>query len=104
MAAKIRKGDKVIVLAGRDKGRSGEVIEVRPDQDRALVRGINLVKRHQKQSAQHEGGIISKESPVHVSKIAHVDPKSDGPTRIGFKMVDGRMVRYAKKSGEMIDV
>lgn len=107
MAAKIRKGDKVIVLAGRDKGRSGEVIEVRPDQDRALVRGINLVKRHRKQSAQHEGGIISKESPVHLSNLALADPKDGKPTRIGFKFVGAgenrRKVRVAKRSGVEID-
>jgi len=74
MAAKIRKGDKVVVLTGRDKGRTGEVIEVRPDQDRALVRGVNMVKRHQKQTPQREGGIISKEAPIHLSNIAIADP------------------------------
>src|SRR5258706_15123414 len=86
MAAKIRKGDKVIVLAGRDKGRSGEGIELRPDKDRALVRCINLVKRHQKQSAQHEGGIISKESHVHLAKLALAEPKDGKTTRIGFNV------------------
>ena len=93
MAAKIRKGDKVIVLTGRDKGRTGEVIEVRPDEDRALVRGVNMVKRHQKQTAQQEGGIISKEAPVHLSNLALADPKDGKPTRVGFKIVgegDGR--------------
>ncbi len=107
MAAKIRKGDKVIVLAGRDRGRSGEVIEVRPDEGRALVRGVNMVKRHQKQSAQQEGGIISKESPVHVSNLALADPKDNKPTRIGFKFVgegeSRRKVRVAKRSGVEID-
>ena len=104
MAAKIRKGDKVIVLAGRDKGRSGEVIEVRPDDDRALVRGVNMVKRHQRQTAQQEGGIISKELPVHLSNIAIADPKDGKPTRIGFKIgSDGRKVRIAKRSGAEID-
>ena len=78
MAAKIRKGDKVIVLTGRDKGRTGEVIEVRPDQDRALVRGINMVKRHQRQTAQQEGGIVSKESSVHLSNLAVADAKRSG--------------------------
>ena len=87
MAAKIRKGDKVVVLTGRDKGRTGEVIAVRPDQDRALVRGINMVKRHQRQTAQQEGGIISKESTVHLSNLAVADPKDGKPTRIGFKFV-----------------
>ena len=104
MAAKIRKGDTVTVLTGRDKGRSGEVIEVRPAESRALVRGINMVKRHQKQTAQQEGGIISKESPVHVSNVAIADPKDGKPTRVGFKiMPDGRKVRVAKRSGAEID-
>ena len=103
MAAKIRKGDKVVVLAGRDKGRTGEVIEVRPDQDRALVRGINMVKRHQRQTAQQEGGIISKESTVHLSNIAYVG-KDGKATRIGFKIhADGKKVRVAKSSGAEID-
>ena len=107
MAAKIRKGDKVIVLSGRDKGRTGEVIEVRPDQDRALVRGVNMVKRHQRQTAQQEGGIISKESSVHLSNLAVADPKDGKPTRVGFKFVgEGgarRKVRIAKRSGVEID-
>ena len=104
MAAKIRKGDKVIVLAGRDKGRTGEVIEVRPDDDRALVRGINMVKRHQRQTAQQEGGIVSKESTVHLSNLAVADPKDGKPTRIGFKIqADGKKVRIAKISGAEID-
>ena len=104
MAAKIKKGDKVIVLAGRDKGRSGEVIEVRPSDDRALVRGVNMVKRHQRQTAQQEGGIISKELPVHLSNIALADPKDGKPTRVGFKIGnDGRKVRVAKRSGAEID-
>ena len=107
MAAKIRKGDKVIVLTGRDTGRTGEVIEVRVGEDRALVRGVNLVKRHQKQSPQHEGGIISKEATVHLSNLALADPKDGKPTRIGFKFVgegdDRRKVRVAKRSGVEID-
>ena len=107
MAAKIRKGDKVIVLAGRDKGRTGEVIEVRPDEERALVRGVNLVKRHQKQSPQQEGGIVSKEATVHLSNLALADPKDGKPTRIGFKFVgegdSRRKVRVAKRSGVEID-
>ena len=104
MAAKIRKGDKVVVLAGRDKGRSGEVIEVRPDESRALVRGINMVKRHQRQTAQQEGGIISKELPVHLSNIALADPKDGKPTRVGFKVQpDGKKIRVAKRSGAEID-
>jgi large subunit ribosomal protein L24 len=107
MAAKIRKGDKVIVLAGRDKGRTGEVIEVRPVEERALVRGVNLVKRHQKQSPQQEGGIVSKEATVHLSNLALADPKDGKPTRIGFKFVgegdSRRKVRVAKRSGVEID-
>ena len=103
MAAKIRKGDKVVVLSGRDKGRTGEVFEVRPDANKALVRGVNLVKRHQKQSQTQEGGIISKESPIHLSNIAIVG-KDGKPTRIGFKIhADGKKVRFAKRSGAEID-
>jgi large subunit ribosomal protein L24 len=104
MAAKIKKGDKVVVLTGRDRGRTGEVIEVRPTEGRALVRGVNLVKRHQKQSAQQEGGIISKEAPIHLSNIAYADPKDGKPTRIGFKVLSGgKKVRVAKRSGAEID-
>ena len=104
MAAKIRKGDKVVVLAGRDKGRTGEVISVRPSEGRALVRGVNVVKRHQKQSANQEGGIISKESPIHLSNIAIADPKDGKPTRVGFKIqADGKKIRVAKRSGAEID-
>ena len=104
MAAKIRKGDKVVVLTGRDKGRTGEVIEVRTDAGRALVRGVNMVKRHQKQSAQQEGGIISKEAPLHLSNIAVADPKDGKPTRVGFKVQpDGKKIRIAKRSGAEID-
>jgi large subunit ribosomal protein L24 len=104
MAAKIKKGDTVIMRTGRDKGRSGEVIEVRPSEDRALVRGINLVKRHQKQTAAQDGGIISKEAPVHLSNLALADPKDGKPTRVGFRvMPDGRKVRIAKRSGVEID-
>jgi large subunit ribosomal protein L24 len=104
MAAKIRKGDKVIVLTGRDKGRTGEVIEVRPEQDRALVRGVNMVKRHQRQTAGQEGGIISKEAPIHLSNLAYADPKDGKATRVGFKVLeDGRKVRFAKRSGDLID-
>jgi large subunit ribosomal protein L24 len=103
MAAKIRKGDKVVVLSGRDKGRSGEVYEVRPAEGTALVRGINMVKRHQKQTANQEGGIISKEAPVHLSNVAYVG-KDGKPTRIGFKILaGGKKVRIAKSSGAEID-
>ena len=103
MAAKIRKGDKVVVLNGRDKGRTGEVFEVRPADNKALVRGINLVKRHQKQTQAQEGGIISKESPIHLSNIALTDD-SGKPTRVGFKINnDGKKIRFAKRSGVNID-
>ena len=103
MAAKIRKGDKVIVLSGRDKGRTGEVFEVRPDQAKALVRGINMSKRHQKQTQNQEGGIISKEQPIHLSNLAYVG-KDGKPTRIGFKVrSDGTKVRVAKRTGAEID-
>ena len=107
MAARIRKGDKVVVLTGRDRGRTGEVIEVRPAEGRALGRGVNMVKRHQKQSAQQEGGIISKEAAVHLSNLALADPKDGKATRVGFKFVgegdDRRKVRVAKRSGVEID-
>jgi large subunit ribosomal protein L24 len=107
MAARIRKGDKVVVLSGRDKGRSGEVIEVNPRAERALVRGVNMVKRHQKQTAQQEGGIISKEMTIHLSNIALADPKDGKATRVGFKTIgqgdDRRLVRVAKRSGVEID-
>ena len=107
MAAKIKKGDKVVVIAGRDKGRSGEVIEMRRDDGRLLVRGVNMVKRHQRQTAQQEGGIISKEAPIHLSNVALADPKDGKPTRVGFKFVgegdSRRKVRVAKRSGVEID-
>ena len=103
MAAKIRKGDKVVVLTGRQKGMTGEVFEVRPGEGRALVRGVNLVKRHQKQTPQQEGGIVSKEAPIHLSNLAYVD-KDGKPTRIGFKVrSDGTKVRVAKRTGAEID-
>jgi large subunit ribosomal protein L24 len=104
MAAKIRKGDKVVVITGRDKGRVGEVVEVRVAEARALVRGVNIVKRHQRQSARQQGGIVSKELPVHLSNLAIADPKDGKPTRVGFKIGnDGRKVRIAKRSGAEID-
>ncbi|MBV8963415.1 MAG: 50S ribosomal protein L24 [Hyphomicrobiales bacterium] len=104
MAAKIKKGDKVVVLAGRDRGRNGEVIRMFPTEQRALVRGVNMVRRHQKQSAQAEGGIISKEASIHLSNLAIADPKDGKATRVGFKFLeDGRKVRFAKRSGDLID-
>jgi large subunit ribosomal protein L24 len=105
MTAKIRKGDRVVVTTGRDKGRKGEVLRVYPKEDRALVSGVNVVKRHQRQTAKVQGGIVNKESPVHLSNLALVDPKSGEATRVGFKILsDGRKVRIAKRSGEVIDV
>ena len=104
MAAKIKKGDKVVVLTGRDKGRTGEVVRVMPRETRALVRGVNMVKRHQRQTQSQEAGIISKEAPVHLSNLAVADPKDGKPTRVGFKVLeDGRKVRVAKRSGDLID-
>jgi large subunit ribosomal protein L24 len=104
MAAKIKKGDTVVMMTGRDKGKSGEVVSVMPKELRAVVRGINVVKKHQKQSASQEGGIISKELPVHLSNLALRDPKDGKPTRVGFKFLeDGRKVRFAKRSGDLID-
>ena len=105
MGSKIRKGDRVIVTTGRDKGKKGDVLKVFPDAGRALVSGINMVKRHQRQTQTQQGGIVSKEGTIHLSNLALLDPKTGGATRIGFKkMNDGRTVRFAKKSGEVIDV
>lgn len=104
MAAKIKKGDKVVVLAGRDKGKTGEVLQVMPKEERALVRGVNMVQRHTKPQGVNEGGIIAKEAPIHLSNLAYADPKSGEATRVGFKVLDdGRKVRVAKRSGEVID-
>jgi large subunit ribosomal protein L24 len=101
----IRKGDKVVVISGSDKGKKGSVIKVFPKENRALVQGVNVVKRHQRQTQTQAAGIVTKESPVHLSNIAHADPKSGEATRIGYKTLgDGRRVRFAKKSGEVIDV
>jgi large subunit ribosomal protein L24 len=105
MGVKIKKGDKVIVTTGRDKGKKGEVLRVLTKDNRALVSGINVVKRHQRQTQKVQGGIINKEAPINMSNLAHVDPKSGEATRVGFKVLgDGRKVRFAKKSGEVIDV
>jgi large subunit ribosomal protein L24 len=104
MAAKIKKGDRVVVMAGRDKGKTGEVRQVMPAEGRAIVAGVNLVRRHTRPSAQSEGGIISKESSIHLSNLAITDPKSGKPTRVGFKILDdGRKVRIARRSGDLID-
>ncbi|MHA1189600.1 MAG: 50S ribosomal protein L24 [Alphaproteobacteria bacterium] len=104
MAAKIKKGDRVIVLAGKDKGRSGEVITVMPDKNRAMVRGVNLMTRHQRQTASDEGGIVRREASIHLSNLGLEDRESGKPTRVGFKFLDdGRKVRFAKRTGETID-
>mgnify|MGYP001024579836 CR=1 FL=1 len=100
---KIRKGDKVVVLAGKDKGRTGEVLRVMPKEDRALVRGINIVVRHQRQTQSQEGGLIRKEAPIHLSNLAVADPKDGKPTRVGFKVEGDKKVRGAKRSGETIN-
>ncbi|MBI1619328.1 50S ribosomal protein L24 [Aquamicrobium zhengzhouense] len=101
---KIRKGDKVVVLTGKDKGRTGEVLKVQPKDDKAIVSGVNVIVRHQRQTQSQEGGLIRKEAPIHLSNIAVVDPK-DGksPTRVGFEVRDGKKVRVAKRSGEVIN-
>ena len=101
---KIRKGDKVVVITGRDKGRAGEVLKVMPTEERAVVRGINMVKRHTRQTASQEGGIISKEATIHLSNLAVADPKDGKATRVGFKVLeDGRKVRFSKRTGDLID-
>jgi large subunit ribosomal protein L24 len=105
MSAYIKKGDRVIVTAGRDKGKKGEVLKIFSKEERALVAGVNMVQRHQRQTQTQQGGIVKKESPIHLSNVAHIDPKSGAATRVGFKILnDGRKVRFAKKSGEVIDV
>ena len=104
MAAKIKKGDRVIVLTGRDKGRQGAVLQVIPKENRVLVEGLNIVHRHTRPSqSDPQGGIKNKEAQLHVSNVALVDPKSGGPTRVGFRIEDGKKVRFAKKSGEVIN-
>ncbi len=105
MAAKIKKGDKVVVLAGRDKGKTGEVVQVMPTENRVVVSGVNVVKRHTRPTQADPGGIKEKEAAIHVSNVAVADPKTGEPTRVGFKTLeDGRKVRFAKSSGEVIDV
>jgi len=104
MAAKIKKGDKVVVLAGRDKGKKGEVLRVIPREGRAVVDGVNMVKRHQRQTKDRDAGIFNKAAPIDLSNLALADPKDGQPTRVGFKILDdGRKVRVAKRSGELID-
>jgi large subunit ribosomal protein L24 len=104
MAAKIKKGDRVIVLAGKDKGRQGQVVKVLPKENRLFVSGVNMVKRHTRPTqADPQGGIKNKEAALHISNVAFVDPKSGEPTRVGFRVENGKKVRVAKKSGEVID-
>jgi len=103
MAVKIKKGDKVVVISGSDKGKTGEVLRSIPSENRVVVQGVNLVKRHTRASQTTQGGIIEKEATIHVSNVAHVDPKDNKPTRVGFKLVDDRKVRVAKRSGEQLD-
>ena len=101
---KIKKGDHVVVLTGRDKGKKGEVLKVLPSENRAVVQGVAQVRKHQRQTASQEGGIITKEAPIHISNLALEDPKDGQPTRVGYKFLkDGRKVRFAKRSGEVID-
>ncbi|MGL4406407.1 MAG: 50S ribosomal protein L24 [Notoacmeibacter sp.] len=100
---KIRKGDKVVVLTGKDKSRTGNVTAVMPKDGKAIVQGINLVRRHTKQTPQNEGGILSKEAAIDLSNLSIIDPKDGKPTRVGFIMKDGKKVRVAKRSGEVID-
>jgi large subunit ribosomal protein L24 len=105
MAAKIKTKDKVVVLSGKDKGKTGEVLKVLPKDERVVVAGVNVVKKHTRPSARSQGGILEIEAPIHVSNVAHVDPKDGKPTRVGFKVLeDGRKVRVAKRSGETIDL
>lgn len=104
MAIRIKKGDKVVVITGRDKGKTGEVLRVLPKENRAIVAGVNRVKRHQRQTPSQEGGIVEKEASIDLSNLAHLDPKTNKPTRIGFRILDdGRKIRFAKASGEVID-
>jgi large subunit ribosomal protein L24 len=101
---KIKKGDHVVVITGKDKGKKGEVIKMMPAENRAIVRGVAMVRRHQRQTATQDGGIIAKEAPIHISNLALEDPKDGTPTRVGYKFLkDGRKVRFAKRSGEVID-
>jgi large subunit ribosomal protein L24 len=101
---KIKKGDHVVVITGKEKGKKGEVLKVLPEDNRAIVKGVAMVRRHQRQTASQEGGIIAKEAPVHISNLAVEDPKDGKPTRVGYKFLkDGRKVRFARRSGEVID-
>jgi large subunit ribosomal protein L24 len=100
---KVKKGDKVMVITGRDKGKSGEIVKVLREENRVIVQGVNVARRHQKQSMSQEGGIVQKELAIHVSNVALIDPKSDKPTRVGYKMDGERKIRIARRSGEALD-
>jgi large subunit ribosomal protein L24 len=101
---KIRKGDKVVVITGRDQGKSGEVLRVLREEHRVIVQGVNMIKRHTRPSPGQTGGIVTKEAAIHISNVAHIDPKTNRPTRVGYKLLeDGRKVRVAKRSGEVLD-
>jgi len=104
MAARIRKGDRVVAISGKDKGKSGVVLEVRPSEQRVVVEGVNIVKRHTKPRPPNEpGGVIEKPAPMHWSNVALIDPKDDRPTRVRFRVVDGEKVRVSARSGEKLD-
>ena len=100
---KIKKGDNVVVISGRDKGKSGEVLRVFPTESRLVVQGVHIARRHTRPSMGNPGGIVEKELTIHVSNVAHIDPSSGRPTRVGYKTVDGRKVRFARRSGEVLD-
>ena len=100
---KIKKGDQVIVTTGRDKGRRGEVMQVLREENRVLVQGCNMVKRHTRPTQTNPGGIINKEAPLHVSNVAHIDPDSGSATRVGYEVKDGKKVRIARRSGKALD-
>jgi large subunit ribosomal protein L24 len=100
---KVRKGDQVMVITGRDKGKTGEIVRVLREENRVLVRGVNVAQRHQRQTAGQQGGIVSKELPIHVSNVALIDPKTKQPTRVGYRMDGERKIRFARRSGEAID-
>lgn len=99
----VKKGDNVVVISGKEKGKTGEIFRVDRKNDRVYIKGLNMIKRHRKPSAANIGGVEEKEAPIHISNVMHVDPKSGKPTRVGMKLVDGKKVRFAKKSGEVID-
>jgi len=101
---KLKKGDKVVVLTGRDKGKTGEILKAFPRDNKVVVQGINMIKRHTKPSTTQQGGIVEREAKINVSNVAYLDPKTSKPTRIGFKTLqDGKKVRVARRSGEVID-